>query len=102
MIYNSFNFIILFPLLFLLYYLIPAKRTKWRNGYLLLVSYLLYANWKPAYVLILFGVTAQTFLLARWLEVGVRKNRIVAAAGVFLTLLPLLVFKYYNFISVPF
>ena len=41
MIYNSFNFIILFPILFLLYYLIPAKLGKIRNAYLLVVSYLL-------------------------------------------------------------
>ena len=50
MIFNSFNFLIVFPILFLLYYLIPAKQQKWRNGYLLLVSYLLYANWINYYV----------------------------------------------------
>ena len=98
MIYNSFNFLVIFPLLFLLYYLIPAKKIKWRNGYLLLVSYLLYANWKPAYALILFGVTGLTYLFARWLEVGINKKKIVMG-GALLTLLPLLVFKYYNFIN---
>ena len=98
MIYNSFNFLILFPILFLLYYLIPAKQQKWRNGYLLLVSYLLYANWKPAYALILLGVTLVTYLFARWIESGKRSAKI-AVGGALLTLLPLLVFKYYNFIN---
>ena len=98
MIFNSFNFLIIFPLLFLLYYLIPARKTKWRNGYLLLVSYLLYANWKPAYALILLGVTVVTFLLARQLEVK-RGRKTIIVWGAFLTLLPLLIFKYYNFIN---
>lgn len=98
MIYNSFNFLVFFPLLFLLYYVIPAKMTKWRNGYLLLVSYLLYANWKPAYALILLSVTMVTFLFARWLETNKSRRKIVVG-GAILSLLPLLVFKYYNFIN---
>lgn len=98
MIYNSFNFLILFPILFLLYYLIPAKQQNWRNGYLLLVSYLLYANWKPAYALILLGVTLVTYLFARWIEDG-KRGRTTIVGGAILTLLPLLIFKYYNFIN---
>ncbi len=98
MIFNSFNFLILFPILFLLYYIIPAGRVNWRNGYLLLVSYLLYANWKPAYALILFGVTGLTYLYAKWLEAE-SSNKKIIVGGAFLTLLPLLVFKYYNFIN---
>lgn len=98
MIYNSFNFLILFPILFLLYYLIPAKQQNWRNGYLLLVSYLLYANWKPAYALILLGVTLVTYLFARWIEDG-KRSRTTVVGGAILTLLPLLIFKYYNFIN---
>lgn len=77
MIFNSFNFLILFPILFLLYYIIPAGRVNWRNGYLLLVSYLLYANWKPAYALILFGVTGLTYLYAKWLEAESSNKKII-------------------------
>jgi len=98
MIFNSFNFLIIFPLLFLIYYLIPAERVKWRNGFLLLVSYFLYANWKPAYALILLGITLVTFLLAKQFEVSKCRYKIVVG-GAILTLLPLLVFKYYNFIN---
>ena len=83
MIFNSFNFLIVFPILFLLYYSIPAKQQKWRNGYLLLLSYLLYANWKPAYAIILFGVTLVTYLFARWIEDGKRSVKIVAGGGTF-------------------
>ena len=98
MIYNSFNFIILFPILFLLYYLIPAKLGKIRNAYLLVVSYLLYVNWKPVYALILVGVTAVTFYAAKILDKGKNKKQIVILGGA-VSLMPLLVFKYYNFIN---
>lgn len=98
MIYNSFNFIVLYPLLFLLYYAFPAKWLQGRNGYLLLVSYLLYANYKPVYVLILFSVTLVTYQFARWIENGKRK-RVIVVGGAVLTLFPLLIYKYYNFIN---
>lgn len=98
MIYNSFNFLVVFPLLFLLYYLIPSRYLKLRNGYLLLISYLLYVNWRPVYALVLFGVTFVTYLSARMLETGRGDKGIVWVGGA-LALLPLLVFKYYNFIN---
>ena len=83
MVFNSFSFIVLYPFFFFLYYLIPAKLLKWRNGYLLLVSYLLYANWKPVYALILLGVTLVTYLFARWIEDGKRGHSTVVGGGNF-------------------
>lgn len=98
MIFNSFNFIIIFPLIFLLYYVIPARFTKARNIFLLLVSYLLYLQWKPIYALILLGVTAVTFLTARALSTAGKPKRVLTA-GVLLALLPLSFFKYFNFMN---
>ena len=98
MIYNSFNFIVLFPLIFLLYYLIPARYQKVRNVFLLAVSYLLYLNWKPVYALILLGVTLVTYYSARLIERYEKKRLIVILGGAF-SLLPLLFFKYFNFIN---
>lgn len=109
MIYNSFNFLVLFPLIFLLYYVIPAKYPKARNWFLLLVSYALYINWKPVYALILCGVTIVTYWGGQVLEVkdegltvqafkSLRRKRLVWCFAL-LGLLPLLVFKYYNFIN---
>ena len=63
MIFNSFNFIVPFPFIFLLYYAILARSQKGRNLYLLAVSYVLYFNWKLVYALVLLGVTAVTYFL---------------------------------------
>ncbi len=100
MIYNSFNFIILFPLIFLLYYAIPGKYKKGRNLFLLIVSYLLYLNWNPVYALILLGITIVTYFTARLLEYGKNRKRnaiCVMMGGI--SLFPLLFFKYFNFIN---
>ena len=68
MIFNSFNFIIIYPLLFLLYYIIPQRLVTYRNLYLLALSYLLYINFNAAYSLILLGITVITYISARVIE----------------------------------
>lgn len=98
MIYNSFNFIIVYPLIFLLYYVIPAQYTKLRNFFLLAVSYLLYLQWKPVYALILLGVTSITYFAALKV-IGSRHPKRLITVSVILTIMPLLFFKYFNFIN---
>ena len=98
MIYNSFNFIVLFPLIFLLYYAIPARFQKSRNFFLLIVSYLLYINWKPIYALILLGVTICSFYTALLLGKNKNKKTIVWIGGA-ISVLPLLFFKYFDFFN---
>lgn len=107
MAFNSFSFWLVFPFIFGLYWLIPAKWNQWRKVFLVVASYLLYMNWKPAFALVLLGVTLITYwggqifdserVKNEELKVGKRKRLIWLFA--FLGLLPLLVFKYYNFIN---
>ena len=97
MIYNSFNFIIIYPLLFLFYYIIPKKFPKARNMYLLVVSYALYMSWNPLFGLILLGVSVTTFFTALWMSSNKDKKSLLTV-GVAFALLPLLTFKYYCFI----
>lgn len=97
MIYNSFNFILLFPIIFFAYYAIPAKCHRMRNMFLLIVSYSLYVSWKPAYALILFGVTGVTYLFALLSETA-KRRKVALTVGVVLACGPLLFFKYFNFV----
>lgn len=98
MIYNSFSFIVLYPLIFLLYYIIPARHNKVRNIFLLLVSYVLYLQYKPIYALILLGVTAITWATALALDRSEKPKRVLTI-GVLLALSPLAFFKYFPFIN---
>lgn len=99
MIFNSLLFLVCFPLIFLLYYLIPAKYQKGRNIFLLVVSYILYINWKPVYALILLGVTGITYMSALKIERNKEHAKRTMIIGVILGLLPLLFYKYFNFIN---
>ena len=99
MIFNSFLFLVCFPLIFLLYYLIPAKYQKGRNLFLLVVSYVLYINWKPVYALILLGVTGITYQTSLQIESKRVHSKKIMIIGVIAGLIPLLFFKYFNFIN---
>ena len=74
--------------------------------WLVLVSYLLYMNWKPSFALVLLGVTLITYFGGQVLQVddlgakakGNQRKHLVWLFAL-LGLLPLLVFKYYNFLN---
>ena len=98
--FNSFNFWILFPFIFGLYWLIPAKYNQARKVFLILVSYLLYMNWKPAFAIVLLGVTLITYWGGLRLDnQQTSKKKGLAWLFALLAILPLLVFKYYNFLN---
>lgn len=98
--FNSFNFWLVFPFIFGLYWFIPAKFNQWRKVFLVLVSYLLYMNWKPTFAIVLLSVTLITYWGGGKLE-NQQSNRKKGLAWWFalLAVLPLLVFKYYNFLN---
>ncbi len=98
MIYNSFNFLVIFPLIFILYYAIPAKNKNARNVFLLTVSYLLYINWTPVYALILAFVTFVTYGCAIKLK-NSKRPKVLLVLGILISLLPLLFFKYFTFVN---
>lgn len=61
MLFNSLKFLLFSPFIFFVYWLIPMKYHQWRKLLLIIVSYLLYMNWKPAFALVLLGVTLVTY-----------------------------------------
>ncbi|MBQ2779350.1 MAG: MBOAT family protein [Bacteroidaceae bacterium] len=105
MIFNSFQFLWLFPIIFIVYYICNSivgnkKQSKLSNYLLLIISYLLYLQWNPACTLVLLGVTLCTYFGAIFIEEKERqKKRIIAFITLILGTFPLLFFKYYNFIS---
>lgn len=102
MAFNSFPFWIVFPFIFGIYWSIPPKCNQWRKVFLVLASYLLYMNWKPAIALVLLGVTLVTYFGGHVLEAKdetKKRKRRIAWMFALLGLLPLLTFKYYNFLN---
>ena len=106
MIFNSFQFIWLFPIIFAVYYIVDwmfgakSKDSRIANLLLIAISYGLYMQWNPKYALVLLGVTAITYISARSIDKhnAFGQKKYLIWTGAFLALLPLLVFKYTNFI----
>lgn len=101
MVFNSFNFWLIFPFIFVIYWIIPSTYGKVRNLFLLLVSYLLYMNWKPAFAVVLLGVTGITYIGAILIENNNlrKKTKLLCWSFGLLGALPLIVYKYYNFLN---
>ena len=95
------NFWVFFPLIFAFYWLIPSKWNQWRKVFLVVVSYILYMNWRPSFAIVLLVVTLITFLGGRLFgSKDPNKNR-TNLIWIFslLGFVPLLTFKYYNFVN---
>lgn len=110
MLFNSFEFLWLFPIIFCVYYLITCRKRlidkfpKIGNYLLIAISYGLYIKYKPEYALVLLGVTAITYLTALKIEKehAYGKKKYLIFSGIALAVLPLLVFKYYHFLCSSF
>ncbi|MCM1149338.1 MAG: MBOAT family protein [Butyricicoccus sp.] len=59
MLFNSLDFLIFFPVVTLVYFLIPQK---FRYLFLLAASYYFYMSWNPTYALLMLASTAITYL----------------------------------------
>lgn len=104
MVFNSFQFLWLFPIIFGGYYLINRIVTSKRqhivsNIVLLAVSYALYMQWMPWCGLVLLWVTLITYIGALLISRFREYAKCIVWGSAVLGVLPLLVFKYYNFVN---
>ena len=98
MLFNSFEFLIFFPIVVGIYYFLP-HRIGWI--FLLIASYYFYMCWKVEYVFLIFASTlsAYTAALLMFKENQKKKKKIYLFASVGFNLILLLVFKYFNFLN---
>jgi alginate O-acetyltransferase complex protein AlgI len=96
MLFNSLHFLLFFPIVTLVYFLIP-HRYRW--ALLLVASYYFYMVWRPIYALLIVGSTLVDYIAAIQMSKtdreGIRKlylfSSLVANLGI------LFIFKYYGF-----
>ena len=103
MLFNSFHFLVFFPIVCLLYFLIPYK---FRYLFLLIASYYFYMCWNPKYALLMFTSTAITYasgLLIEWVDrledkkKGEKRKKLFVALSFGSNLGILFFFKYFDF-----
>lgn len=98
MVFTSFNFLIFFPTVLILYFLLPQK---FRWLFLLIASYYFYINIKPVYAILLAAITLTTYTFTILIAKAKteKKKKQLLVADIIITLLPLFFFKYFNFIN---
>lgn len=94
---NSLEFILFFPIVCLVYYLLPG--IKGRTIFLLLASYYFYMCWEPVYALLLLTSTSITYISALCMDRSRsrRWRKISLFSGIFINLGILFFYKYYEF-----
>lgn len=96
MIFNSIQYIIFLPIIFLLYWAMPHK---WRNWLLLIASYYFYMCWNALYAILIIFTTISTWKLATMMNGKSQKIRkILLSLSVTLNISILFTFKYYDFL----
>lgn len=99
MLFNSFDFLLFLPIVFMLYWFV-FKRLQWQNLFLVVASYVFYGWWDWRF-LILIALTSlfsyiSGLLIARY-DGQRKRQKMVSAANIILNLSILGIFKYYNF-----
>lgn len=99
MLFNSWQFAVFFTVVFFTYFALPHK---FRWILLLIASYYFYMSWNPELVVLIAGVTLDTYLAGRLLARpgrSARQRKWILAVGVTTPLLVLFFFKYFNFFA---
>lgn len=93
MLFNSLDFMLFFPIVVLIYFLIPDRM---KHMWLLIASYYFYMNWNAKYALLLLLSTGITYLTSLMIAKGnKRKFWLIVCAVANLGILGL--FKYFDF-----
>lgn len=107
MLFNSLEFLVFLPIVFVLYWFVFQKR-EWQNLLIVIASYVFYGWWDWRFLfLIAFtsvcsyysGLLIEYYRGRRNEEGEKRRQRLVCASNLILNFLILGVFKYYNFFA---
>lgn len=96
MLFNSIQYAIFLPLVVLAFWLSPDR---FRVPILLAASYLFYMSWRPAYILLIIGLTVGNYLLAQMLVKDAERKKFWLGVGVTANLVTLAFFKYAYFLD---
>ena len=99
MIFNSFEFAVFLPVVFLLYWCIGNKKSNFQNLFLVLASYVFYGWWDYRFLLLIFISTIVDYYIAKELNEQKRESRrkLLLYLSIAVNLGILIFFKYYNF-----
>lgn len=103
MLFNSFEFIVFLPIVFIVYWFIFKKSLKWQNLLILAASYFFYGWWSYKFLGLLFISTLLDYCYGFWVASPNKlKSKIFLWASIINNIGILAIFKYYNFFALQF
>lgn len=99
MLFNSIDFAVFFPLVFIGYWFVVNRNLKLQNLFILAVSFLFYGLWNWRFLALLASACFINFFIGLWLfnQQNKAKRRLLLWAALIYNLGLLVVFKYLNF-----
>ncbi|MCR4828056.1 MAG: MBOAT family protein [Bacteroidales bacterium] len=101
MVFNSFEFLIFLPVVFLLYWFVFKKNQRLQNLFLVSASYFFYGWWDWRFLILIAFTSLCSWVSSLWIgrsrQNNIGKAKAITAANIVINLLILGVFKYYNF-----
>jgi len=105
MVFNSIEFAIFLPIVFLLYWFVFNRNLKLQNLFIVIVSYIFYGWWDWRFLFLIaftsFCSWGSGLLIQRFRDEN-RKAKTISAINIILNLAILGVFKYYDFFATSF
>lgn len=105
MVFNSVEFAIFLPVVFILYWFVFNKSVKIQNLFIVIVSYIFYGWWDWRFLFLIAFTSicswASGLMIQKYRNQGM-KARVVSTANIVLNLTILGVFKYYDFFATSF
>jgi D-alanyl-lipoteichoic acid acyltransferase DltB (MBOAT superfamily) len=99
--FNSLEFLVFLPIVFVLYWFVFQKR-EWQNLLIVMASYVFYGWWDWRFLFLIVFTSICSFysgVLIEHFEGQMRRQRLVCAVNLIVNFLILGVFKYYNFFA---
>ena len=99
MLFNSVDFAIFLPIVFVLYWFVTNKNLKIQNLLIIVASYLFYAWWDWRFLFSILFITIVNYFVGLGLSIEIKENKqkVLLYTGVLANLGLLGFFKYYNF-----
>lgn len=103
MLFNTFEFLVFLPIVFMLYWFCFYKSLKWQNVLILFASYFFYGWWSWKFMGLLMLSTLLDYAYGFWVASPNRnKAKFFLWLGIINNLGILALFKYYNFFAIEF
>lgn len=101
MLFNSFDFAIFLPVVFLIYWFVMGKNLRLQNLFLLIASYVFYAWWDWRFLSLIFISSLADFILGIRLhkQINDRKRQLLLCMSIVINIGILGIFKYFNFFT---